>query len=519
MANKGNQLHELLGYSSKRNNGNGSQDRRQIELLNRHSATIHGVNQLLELVSKLTSEIEEINKRQSASVEQQSMTNRVLTSMEESLAHHSERTSAHMEMIADLTKNGLSKLMNNGLSVRNKCLPPRSTYEYMNCLKDFIVILMSVYYFIGYIYFKVCSLVLHVTKSVISRIPFLHYVLIPLVEMALLLIMFWIGTVMGQLGTFNMIHRETIGALAIKVVKIICYKSAHLLKSSIIYISDDLVSVYEKAGLYDDVQLVKNFAFNHLPRIEMLENLKALTNYTILPNSSQLYHSSGLASTFSSSSILFKQAGQIVSKSATPILSKTNKHLNIAEQIFKENGKEALESASSIIENGISNAMAFLSSQLGSASNTATALTGGSVNVSLKSVSPHSKRPKSKSTTSNSTYHNRKTYRKITSNNNTRKRNKEEWNEVNQYLAKESIQDSANILIVLLSTILDLSKLYSSLSDEGRDILNVLIDKKYKNTFSLDEIYRFQCLGHLQGYFKTKFFSVYDKIENVSFIM
>lgn len=508
MSNHGDEIRELLQSVSPQNNNNQNRphQRRQVQLLNRHNATHQGIDSLMTLVNDLRGEIAEVKNMQSSTMDSQSMTNSTLLTMKEALDYHisiSEYTSDQIVKLTDITKNGLNSLMENGLSVRNKCLPPKTTYEYMSCLKDLIVILMSVYYFIGYVYFQFCSTIMKVTHTSLNKLPVIKLILIPLVETALLLIMFWIGTVMGQVGSLNLIHRQAIGAFAIGIVRIICHKSCFFLKNSIIYISDDLIGIYSKSGLQSDAQVVKDFAVNHMPRIEMLENLNSLSKYTSLPNGTHIYHSSGLASAVNTSTILFNQAGQVVSESTKPMLSKAGEHFDVASQIVKENGKEALTKASSVIGHGISSAMSYLSSQMESAP----ALTGGSHSRTRRSL------PRSSSNNRNDRPRSRSKRRTI------KKHRTNDWNEINQYLARESIQDSARLLIVLLSTILDLSKMYTSLSDEGRQKMDELIVKKYSNMFSLKELYGFDCLAPLHSSLQKGFFGVYDKPDNISFLM
>ena len=201
---------------------------------------------------------------------------------------------------------------------------------------------------------------------------------------------------------------------------------------------------------------------------------------------------SGLASAVNTSTVLFNRAGQVVSESTKPMLSKAGENFDVVSQILKENGNEALTKASSIIGSGISSAMSYLSSQVESAP----ALTGGSHSTTRRR-SPNSRL-------------NRKTIKNRSTN---------DWNEINQYLARESIQDSARLLIVLISTILDLSKMYTSLSDEGRQKMDELIVKKYSNMFSLKELYGFDCLAPLHSSLQKGFFEVYDKPDNISFLM
>jgi hypothetical protein len=502
MSNQADELRELLKSVSPQNNNNQNHhQRRQIQLLNRHNATHQGIDSLMTLVNDLRGELAEVRIMQSATMDSQSMTNSTLLNMKEAMDYHiniSEYTSDQIVKLTDITKNGLNSLMKNGLSVRNKCLPPKTPSEYMSCLKDLIIILISVYYFIGYVYFQVCSTIMKVTHTSLNKLYFLNIILIPLIETALLLIMFWFGTLMGQVGSINMVHRQTIGAFAISIVRIICHKTSYLLKSSIIYISDDLIGVYSKSGLQSDAQVVKDFAVSHMPRIEMLENLNSLSKYTLLPNSTHIYHSSGLASAVNTSTVLFNRAGQVVSEST--MLSKAGEHFDVVSQIVKENGNGALTKASSIIGSGISSAMSYFSSQVESAP----ALTGGSHSRTRRSLPRSSKNRTDKSRTK------RRTNKKHRTN---------DWNEINQYLARESIQDSARLLIVLLSTILDLSKMYTSLSDEGRQKMDELIVKKYSNMFSLKELYGFDCLAPLQSSLQKGFFEVYDKPDNISFLM
>jgi len=499
MSNQADELRELLKNVSQRNNNNQNlhqkrqnqkrqNQKRQNQLLIQHNTTHQGIYSLMTHVNDLKHELAEVKFMQS-------MTNSTLLNMKDAMDYHikiSEYTSQQIEKLTDITKNGLNSLMNNGLSVRKKCLPPNTPQKYMNCLKDLIIILISVYYFIGYVYFQVCSTIMKVTHTSLNKLYFLNIILIPLIETALLLIMFWFGTVMGQVGSLNIVHRQTIGAFAIGIVRIICHKTCYLLKSSIIYISDDLISVYSKSGLESDAQVVKDFAVSHMPRIEMLENLNSLSKYTLLPNSTHIYHSSGLASAVNTSTVLFNRAGQVVSESTKPMLSKAGENFDVVSQILKENGNEALTKASSIIGSGISSAMSYLSSQVESAP----ALTGGSHSTTRRR-SPNSRL-------------NRKTIKNRSTN---------DWNEINQYLARESIQDSARLLIVLISTILDLSKMYTSLSDEGRQKMDELIVKKYSNMFSLKELYGFDCLAPLHSSLQKGFFEVYDKPDNISFLM
>lgn len=505
MSSQGDELQELLKGVSRQNNNNQNrpQQQRQLQLLNRHNTTHEGIQNLMGLVEKLSGEIAEVKNKQLEAMDTQSMTNSTLLNMKEAIDYHiniSEYTSDQIVKLTDITKNGLNSLMTNGLSVRNKCLPPKTKYEYMSCLKDLVVILISVYYFIAYVYFQVCSTIMKVTHTTLNKIPVVKFILIPLIETALLLIMFWIGTVIGQVGTLNIVHRQSIGAFAISIVRIICYKSSHLLKSSIIYISDDLIGMFSESGLQSDAQIVKEFAVSHMPRIEMLENLNNLAKYTSLPNGTHIYHSSGIASAVNTSAVLFNQAGQVVSENAKPMLSKAGEHLDIASQIVKENGKEALSKASDVIGRGISSAMSYLSSQI----ENIPALTGGSHNKTRRTLQRLSK-------TKNSTNASRR--RTI------KRYNRNEWNNVNQYLARESIQDSSRVLIVLLSTILDISKMYTSLSDEGRQLMDEIIVKKYSNMFNLEELYGFECLAPLHSSLQESFFEVYDNPDNFSFLM
>ena len=517
MSNQADELRELLKSVSPRNNNNQNHhqkrqnQKRQIELLNLHNATHQGIDSLMTHVNDLKRELAKVKFMQSATMDSQSMTNSTLLNMKDAMDYHikiSEYTSEQIVKLTDITKNGLNSLMKNGLSVRNKCLPPNTPQEYMSCLKDLIIILISVYYFIGYVYFQVCYTIMKVTHTSLNKLYFLNIILIPLIETALLLIMFWFGTVMGQVGSLNIVHRQTIGAFAIGIVRIICHKTSYLLKSSIIYISDDLISVYSKSGLQSDAQVVKDFAVSHMPRIEMLENLNSLSKYTLLPNSTHIYHSYGIASAVNTSTVLFNQAGQVVSESTKPMLSKAGENFDVVSQILKENGNGVLTKASSIIGSGISSAMSYLSSQVESVP----ALTGGSHCKNRRSLSRSSKNLTNKLITKGRTKGGtkRRTNKKHPTN---------DWNEINQYLARESIQDSARLLIVLLSTILDLSKMYTSLSDEGRKKMDELIVKKYSNMFSLKELYGFDCLAPLHSSLQKGFFEVYDKPDNISFLM
>jgi hypothetical protein len=190
------------------------------------------------------------------------------------------------------------------------------------------------------------------------------------------------------------------------------------------------------------------------------------------------------------------------------MLSKAGENFDVVSQILKENGNGVLTKASSIIGSGISSAMSYLSSQV----ECVPALTGGSHCKNRRSLSRSSKNLTNKLITKGRTKGGtkRRTNKKHPTN---------DWNEINQYLARESIQDSARLLIVLLSTILDLSKMYTSLSDEGRKKMDELIVKKYSNMFSLKELYGFDCLAPLHSSLQKGFFEVYDKPDNISFLM
>jgi hypothetical protein len=493
-----NELTELLQTTSINSVPQTRQDNRE-NMIQRHSATHQGIDNLITLVQELKSELNDVRNMQSSALDQHSMTHSTLENMTETLDYHvniSDYTSAKIEHLTNITKNGLTSLMENGLSVRRNCLPPKTKSDYLGCLKDLMIILISVYYFVGYVYFQICSTIMKITHTTITKIPFISFMIAPLIELALLLILFWIGTILGQVGTLNFVHRQTIGAFAIEVIRILCFKASYLLKNCIIYISDDLIGMYKSSGLEGDVQCVQEFTSTHMPRIELLDQLHSLSKYTVLPNGTHIYQSSGLASALNSSSVLFNHAGEVVSKTTQPFLSKAGEHIDIAGKILKENGKDVLTSASSVVGNGISQAMSFLSSQ---AENIKLS-TGGS-----KSSSPSSKRRTSKSLLSSSK---RRTIKK---------KSQSEWNHINQHLSTISIQDSSTVLIVLLSTLLDLSKMYSKLSDEGRQIMNDLIMKKYKSLFDLKEIYGFKCLTPHQGSLKENFFEVYKK--DISFLM